>query len=66
MEYKVEKTNIVADILSRKAELAATRPQASETQVEGALLTHICEWMRQDAMMQQLKTLAEVEKSRIF
>ncbi|CAN6455079.1 unnamed protein product [Victoria cruziana] len=66
LEYKVGKTNVVADALSRKAELAATRAQAFEAHVEGALLARIQEGMRQDATAQQLKALVDAGKTRRF
>ncbi|CAN6454197.1 unnamed protein product [Victoria cruziana] len=58
--------NVVADAFSRKAELGATRAQASEAHVEGALLARIREGMRQDATVHQLKALVDTGKTRRF
>lgn len=55
-----------ADALNNKAELIATRVQASEAQVDGAFLVHIHERMWQDVMMQQLKTLVDAGKVQRF
>ena len=60
LEYKPGSANVVADALSRKAELAAL------SQANGDLLGKIKEGMTQDPLAQQLVELAKERKTKRF
>ena len=66
LEYKVGKTNVVVDALSRRVELTVACVEPSEVHLEGALLSRIREGTQQDPTAQHLVSLAQAGKTRRF